>query len=154
MIGGNLCAWSLQRITLKVTNSRKCSQKICPAMTCPRGILSSIELIGHWQRDTWVLLFSKCKGCSTVIRKRNLKPSTIELCQWPMICTKSLSLRKYKLTYYVATTAKCKFYFKFRMSPSPKIGSLYFEKKNWIRCQIHIFCHILIIKDSFGKLRT
>ena len=49
MLGGNPCAWSLQRIALKLTNSRKCSSKIQPAMTCPIGILSSIELIGHWQ---------------------------------------------------------------------------------------------------------
>ena len=55
---------------------------------------------------------------------------------------------------FMATTAKRKFYFKFRMSPSLKIGGLHFEIKIWICCQSHIFCHILMIKDSFGMLRT
>ena len=41
-----------------------------------------------------------------------------------------------------------------RKSPSLKFEGLYFERKIWICCQSHDFLHILMIKDSFGKLRT
>ena len=55
---------------------------------------------------------------------------------------------------FMAITAKWKFYCKLKKSPSLKIWGLQFEKEIWICCQGHEFSHILMIKDSFGKLRT
>ena len=72
--GGNPCAWILQRIALKLTNSRKCSQKIQPAMTCSRGILNSI---GHWQRYVIRSAIPQMQRMFNSYQKEIWKPSNI-----------------------------------------------------------------------------